>query len=215
MSFFPVIAERFDLMKVKYQTFIDSSRAEYSEMIKNHHSRAISRIGFVSQDKMNIEREILAAILARGVQIGNSTAECIVDAERGLSSATHDAGQEIIYASREWLDDLHLIDDEFVTPVLDQLDVIVSLFQIETFTMLGYQNTVTEIEEIISVLYIESLLYAILFEVFVEEIIFEFTFFETLTNEKNERVFLALDYGISNFVFTTNVIRNSLVNCNV
>lgn len=183
-------------------------------MIRNHQARAISRIGFVADEKNAFEAEIITAIENRAIQIGSNSSECLLEAERELAIATETAGMGIVLASRDWIAELNLIEDEFVEPTLQELDILISLFQVEVLYMLAYRNTVTEIEYIVSILYLEALLYEVFFELFVDEIIFEFNFFQMLANEDNGRLFQTLDDSFNDYITNGNIIRDSLATCN-
>lgn len=197
-----------------YRAFSASAASEYDLLVKNHHARTVSRIGFVVQDMKDFQYEVLNAIRDRASVINNYNAECILDAQRGLEGAAEEAGNVIVFTSRDWYEEVNLVNDIFVTPVLKELDIIASLFEIETLGMLAWTNPVINIEDIVSTLYLEALLYEVLFEYFVIEILYDFNVFDSMTDEKNGRIFPALDRALTDFRFTGNVIRNSLANCN-
>ena len=193
---------------------IQSARQEYNFMVKNHHARTVSRMGFIGQEIMNFHDEVSRAIQDRRVQINNDDAVCIANAEGDLATSFEEAGNELTLASRDWYDEISLIDDEFITPLLDEMDIIKALLEIEVFGILGVYNFVDDSETVIITLALEAALWGALFELFVSEIYTDFVIFDTLTNQKNAQIFPMLDEGLNNFRAAGNLIRNSLANCN-
>lgn len=198
---------------VKYRALIDSATIEYDNMKKDHNARAISRIGFVSQEIKDLQFDIANDILSRAIEIGNPGAQCILEAQRSLESSFEAAGQSITSASRDWIEELHLLNDDIVDPILRELELFISLFQIEPFGVLAQMNPVTQFQGIVQLLYLEALLYNALFEIFVSEVAFEFSLFERDTNSKNARIFFALNDAHAEFTAAGNLIRSSLVTC--
>lgn len=201
-------------MKVQYRVFVESARKEYDVIIKSNHARLVSRIGFVAEDMKDFQNVIANEIEMRAIQINNSEAECIGEAQRELATAAEAAGAVIVVAARDWSEGLYFKNDEFVTPVFEEIDIITSIFEIEVLNMLAYYNPVTQIENIVNTLAFEVLLFDMLFEIFVDEIYVDFIFFEMLSEEKNEANFPLLNAGLEDFIVSGNLIRNSLANCN-
>lgn len=214
LSYFPIIHEMFSRSNMMYRALKVSAGAEYNHMIKVHHSRAVSRIGFVSQDIMDLEDAVLADIRNRGVEIGDTNAECLQAAERLLANATESAGDVIVLVSRDWSEELYLINDDFIEPLLKEVELLTSLFDIEMLVTMVRFNVVTEIEGIVTQMYLEAVLYDMLFEYFVADFLSDFIIFDQLTNGKNGRIFRTLDEALVTFTASATAIRNSLVDCN-
>lgn len=198
---------------IQYRAFIASARHEYDLLLKQHHARVISRVGFVSQEVMDLRDEITAEIDDRASEIGNPEAACIVEARESLDVAVELAGAQMMDVSHDWADQIHLVHDEFVSPLLKELDILTSILEIEMLVVFGVLNPVTEIEEIVTNLYFEATFYAIFFEIFVDEIIIDFTIFENFTRDKNERLFPIIGDAATGFTDTATVIRDSLPGC--
>jgi hypothetical protein len=199
---------------MKYRAMVDSARGEYNIIVMNHHARVVSRIGFVAQDMKDFQFEIYDAILNRATEINNNEAECILEAGRSLEASVVEAGDVIMHAAQEWMSELSIIEDEFVSPLLSEIEIIMSIMQTETFNIFGYYNPVTEIQEALILLIIESALYSLLFEIFVSEIYSDFILFGILTDAKNEELFPLLNAAFDDLRASGNIIRNSLANCN-
>lgn len=197
-----------------YRALKVSASAEYNQIIKVHHARAVSRIGFVAQDMKDLEDELLVAIQNRGIEINNSNAECLRVAERLLANSTEDAGNVIVLVSRDWSEELYILNDDFVDPLLKEVELLTSLFDIEMLKTLVSNNPVTQLQDIVFQLYLEAVLFDMLFEYFVTDFYDDFVLFDTLTNQKNGRIFRQLDEALVNYTTVVNLITSSLSNCN-
>ncbi|CRK95138.1 CLUMA_CG008616, isoform A [Clunio marinus] len=215
LEFFPIINERFLNANIQYRAFIESSRTEYDLMIKIHQSRILSRIGFVVDEMRNIQNEVEQVIEDRAIEINNLESECILDSQRNLSSQAEASGNFVMLASLEWFQELNFLNDDLVNPVLQELDIIASFIDFASLDMFTYEyNAVTEIYNIVTTLYLQTLIYPAFFEIFVNEIIFEFGMFRDFTNEKNGRIFTNLQEIVDEFTLSTNLIRDNVANCN-
>lgn len=214
LEIFPLVARSISTTNMKYRAFVGSARGEYYIIVSNYNARVLSRIGFVAQDMKDFQVDVFNAIQNRAIEINNNNAECLFEAERNLEAAAKEAGDVIVRAAQEWMSELSILDDEFVTPLLDELEIIMSIMQLESFNILGYYNPVTQLEDAVLFLILDSALFALLFELFVSEIYFDFIIFTLLTDEKNEELFPLLDAAFNDLRSSGNLIRNSLVDCN-
>jgi hypothetical protein len=197
----------------KYRAFIESARDEYSLIVKDQSARIVSRIGFVAQEMKDYQYEVFNEIQNRAIEINNN-AECLLEAERELESLTVTAGDAIVSAANDWRYELSFLDDEFVTPVLNELEMIMTIMQTETFDIFALYNPVTELEEAVILLILEAALYSVLFELFVSEIYSDFIVFGLLINESHKELFPFLQSAFDDFRVGGNLIRTSLVDCN-
>lgn len=94
-----------------YRALKASASTEYNQIIKVHHARAVSRIGFVAQDMKDLEGELLVAIQNRGIEINNNDAACLRAAENSLADSTEDAGNVIVFVSRDWSEEIYILND--------------------------------------------------------------------------------------------------------
>lgn len=198
---------------IQYRAFMASTRYEYDLLLKQHHARVVSRVGFVSQEVMDLRDEVTSEIDARATEIGNQEAACIVEARNSLAASVEQAGALMMDVSHDWADEIHLVHDEFVSPMLKELELLTSILEIEMLVAMGYFNTVTEIESLITNLYFEATFYAIFFEQFVDEIIIDFRIFENFTRDKNDRLFPLINSASTDFAEAAAVIRASLPSC--
>lgn len=197
-----------------YRALKISASTEYNQIIKVHHARAVSRIGFIAQDMKDLEDELLVAIQNRGIEINNNNAECLRVAEGLLANSTEDAGNVIVFVSRDWSEELYILNDDFVDPLLKEVELLTSLFDIEMLKTLVSYNPVTQLQDIVFQLYLEAVLFDMLFEYFVTDFYNDFVLFDMLTNEKNGRIFRQLNEALVNYTTSVNLIRSSLSDCN-
>lgn len=109
LEFFPIIIDMFTTTNMQYRAFIASANREYDLIIKNHHARAISRIGFTAQDMMDFQEDVTSAIQNRGIEINNNNAQCILDAHQELNSSVELAGDVFDSVSREWFEEVNIL----------------------------------------------------------------------------------------------------------
>lgn len=211
INFFPLISSSFTMSNMKYRAVVNSAGAEFDSMLKDHNAKALSRIGFVSQQMKDLEYEILRDIQDRSIETGNY--ECLVENQGILNNATAIAGERIMRASTEWYTELHLINDNFIGPLIHELETLMSFVMIETKMIVSQLNPVTEIQEIITGLLLEATFYELLFEIFVDEFHDDFIFFDRYSNEKNKRIFRNLENAFQDLTVSGQEIRSSLNNC--
>lgn len=210
----PDITELFIATTVKFQALADSARIQFDLISQSQHSQIISRIGFVMQEIMDLEREISEDIENRAIQINSNDTECILDAQRGLHSSLVVAGDLIRYASMELHGEISLNNKELVYPALETIDAIVSQLKTEMFEKLGYLNAVTQMDFLLELLMIQVEIGESIFEWYVDKIITDFIALEVRSSDMNASIYPRLDRTLEDFRFRGNVIRNSLVNCN-
>lgn len=213
LSTFPLLKEGINILNIQYRSFLTSARFEYDSIVRNNHARIISRIGFVTQDMKDFENDVANDIENRAIEINDRGAQCISDAQIALTVAAENAGSVIVYAARDWSEGLFFMNDEFVSPIFEEIEMATSLFEIEILALLVYFNSVSQMDNIVSIMTFEIFLFDMLFEIFVTEIYVDFIIFEILSAEKNELIFPLLNAGFVDFRFTGNLIRTSLSNC--
>lgn len=183
-------------------------------MVEISHASMLSRIGFVAQDVKDFQTEVLSDIQNRAVEINNSEATCILDAKQGLDVSADIASGVLMFAAGAFIEEISVINDEFVNPILNTIDLLTSRFEIEVIEQLGFRNAVTGFEAIISFLLDEVIIFEDLFEFFVSGIYDDFINLETLIGARKSVIFPVLDNTLDEFRFNGNLIRNSLLNCN-
>jgi hypothetical protein len=138
----PIIVNSLKMTNYKYEAFVTSARHEYSLIIKDENAKVVSRIGFAAQEMKDYQYEVFNEIQNRAIEINNNNAECLLDAGRSLESQAVTAGEVIIKTAREWANEINFLNYEFVTPLLNELDILMSVLQTETFDIFALFNPV-------------------------------------------------------------------------
>lgn len=199
---------------MQYHALLNSARAEMSLMGYNFNARVLSRIGFVTQEMMDLEFLIQNEIRNRANLIGSNDTDCIVEAERNLEASLATAGDVIMSASVRTTSELAEIYDFTFHHVVNDIDFIVSFFDVEILAAFAYMNSVTSMFQLIILLESEIRAYGALFEYFVNDVHIEMVLYSQLTEDLSANVFPQLEAGLEAFRTTGNSIRNSLVTCN-
>lgn len=211
----PEINFSIDLLNLQYRALTDSTRSEYHQIVKINHAALLSRLGFVAQEMKDFQAEVLNDIQIRADEINNGEgAECILDARHGLNISAKTAGEVLMFAAMDFMQEINVVNDVFITPILETIDHLTSLFEIEIIVQLGSHNPVKEFETTVYYLSDEVAILEMLFEFFVSEIHYDFVIFGVLSGERSALIFPLLDNALNDFKFNGNLIRNSLVNCN-
>lgn len=214
LDFVSIYKESIDFFSMQYHALLNSARNEMGLMAYNFNSRVLSRIGFVTQEMMDLHFVTLNDIRNRANQIGSNDTDCIVEAERNLEASLATAGDVIMTSSVRTTADLAEIYDYTFHHVIHDIDFIVSFFDVEILALFAYMNSVTSMFPLLILLETEIRAYGALFEYFVDEVHVEMMLYSQLTSELSAAVFPQLDAGLEAFRTTGNSIRNSLVTCN-
>lgn len=208
-----LISNQFIDITTQYQALTDSARIQYDLMVQSHHARVTSRIGFAVQEITDLELEMAGEIENRVIEINNNSSECITTVERLLQDNLGVRGIELMNVARGLKEEISLLNDDVVNPVLKTLDNLVSQLEKETLSKFRETNAVTEIDSLHELLKLEVEIADSLFEVFVQEIFVDFIVFEILTSDINERLFPRLDSAIEDFRGDLTSAREALTLC--
>lgn len=190
-------SNRFIDITTQYQALTDSARVQYDLMVQSHNARVISRIGFVMQEMKDLESEMIGDIENRRIETNDN--DCIDFVEGILQSLVSYNGYESMNIARVLKEEISLINDEMVNPIMKILDVLVSQLEKETISRFRETNAVSQMDSLHDLLEAEVEIADELFETFVQEIFDDFIMFETLTSEINGRTFPQLDAMVENF----------------
>lgn len=69
----------FNSLHLSYDRTLNAAVSDQSRNLKIHNAQFFSRLGFVAEDMKNKEREVIDVIRDRGIQIGDTNAQCILD----------------------------------------------------------------------------------------------------------------------------------------
>lgn len=183
-------------------------------MSSNYNTRVISRIGFVTQDIKDLQFEILSDIDNRANEINNFNAECIFQARSDVETAITEAGDVIRDVGTRTIAEINTLNGMLGYPLLEDLELLVSQFEIEMLSLFRRFNTVTNFISFIIELETEVRLYGALFEYFVSEIYVEMIIHNVYTDMNSAVSFPQLEEGLEAFRSAGNSIRASLPTCN-
>lgn len=125
------------------------------------------------------------------------------------------AASEVITAGATRMsEDLLILSEIAVHPIFEEIEFLISLFEVEILNVFAYINGVTNMFQILLTLESEIRTYGALFEYFVSEVYVEMIIHGLLNDEINQEVFPALDAGLVAFQTSGEAIRSSLTSCN-
>lgn len=203
-----------ELFNLQYKALMTSAREETSSMERNYNAVLLSRVGFIVEDIRLIEGEIIIAITNRSIEIENPTSECILSAQGNLDSLLDGAGESISTIVQDIMTQLYEINESLINPHFNDGEFLISLFEVEILTILGYYNGVTSMFTILLMLESEIRTYGVLFEYFVSSIYVDMIYFGMFTDGINANAFPQLETVVSDFRATGNSIISSLIDCN-
>lgn len=190
-----------------------SARHEMSALVKNQNARILSRVGFATEEMKSFQFEVYNEIRDRGREIGNENAECILAAHSELETAAMEGGLAVMNVASAWMSHMELLSKELFFHEVDDLDFLISLFEIAPFEIFAQFNSVTEIEPIILSLVFDVIIIGGFFEYIVDDVMVEMILFDRFVNIMNEDAFAELNAGSDYFKFNSKLIRNLLDVC--
>jgi hypothetical protein len=203
---------KIELIGSQYTALSISARKEINSMEKVYNSRVLSRIGFITQEIKDLELDLSQDIQRYVVGVDNNA--CLMEARRNLESSSAAASETIKGAASIVIIDLQAIRQSFVYPVLHDIELLRSVFEVHSFNVFGYTNSATNMLQISTELESDVKAYSDLFEVYVNKLYTDLFIHNILTDELSEEAFSLLDGGLENFQKSINLIRSSLSSCN-
>lgn len=128
---------------------LEDSRDEQTHNERVLQSQFVSRIGFVTQQMLDLQIVTRNAIVQHGITIGNPTAPCILEAERMFQEATEVSSGDLMTVSDIAKKDFMRIPDYFVHPHIENTERTTQGFLNEVITRLASGNIVTGADEIL------------------------------------------------------------------
>lgn len=211
LSYVPILREAEGIVLADYKALVQSARHEIASMIKNKHAQIISRIGFISEEMMEVQREVYAAIANRRLEIGN--AACLEEAETEFNASVTSAGEFVMHSAGQWkiLNDALIEINTF--RAVDEIDLLISIFEIELLNLFVHFNSVTDFYWLLYAYEYEIQVFFYLFDYFVDLVIYDMTVHENAVQQFNYIQFTTLQYGANNLRSSGNSIISSLGNC--
>lgn len=162
---------------------------------------------------MAIKTEVEIEIGERAYIVGNAQ-PCILEADRLLREASVRAGEEVANSTAFIAEVIRDLQTSYIFRFTDQMQSLASLMQTEVLFLFGRLNSVNNIEEIIEILLWEASFTDYLFEISVDQLIYEMRRWSLGMNNVKIEVFPILSDTLDNYRTTGNEIRASLAQCN-
>lgn len=213
LGFVPILIDAMGTVLTDYKVLLESARREIDSMKVNQHARAVSRIGFVAQDMKDFQYEVFNAIQNRAGENNNNNAECLLEAERRLESSAVEGGDVIVYAARQWSSLNEYIADAIVFLTVDEIDVMISLFEFELLNLFARFNSVTDMFDLLLTYQTGLQVFFLLFEYFVYQIYVDLYVYDLVTTQMNKNLFQTLQTADEQFRSVGNAIIDSLADC--
>ena len=199
---------------IQYEKMMDSAREEMRMMTTNYNALAISRIGFVATEMMDIQNTVLSSIQTRAVEINSTTAQCIVDASSELEYIVSNAGPSFAEVTGQINFELVELADFLFFPTVDELHELVSLYETDLLFLLSIYNPVEYFDYILINFLFDVIIYDYVFEEYVDEIYLEMVFWSIIMEDVSGDNFPILQSSLDYFRFNANLIENTLGDCN-
>lgn len=203
------LVERVKSINFDYDALVESATHEMANIERNFNAQLLSRTGFVFQEIKELEFQIVNEINERSAIVSNT--ECIIEANELLTNATAWAGTNSMSVYVDITQRITFTRLLQVYPTLTELKKFISSYTVEPLSLLGYLNPVTRIDSILDILEYEIDVYDLLFESFVDQIIYEMRNFNSYTRSMNQILTESLDETRSGFVNSANHISEYLV----
>lgn len=177
-------------------------------------SQFFSRIAFISSQIRDLDITAHRQIVEHGVSIGNTAAECIVQAETELQLLAEETGSELMEISAIARRDFLRIPNEFVHPTLERTEQLSQGFLNEVMTRMSSTNIVFDTREVIGQLEAQLDSVRAMLPTVQEEISSEVIYMRTQMNYVKAEVFPIMEYTLRYFRDGSERIIASLSNCN-
>lgn len=173
-----------------------------------------SRIAFVSTQIKDLDFATHRRIIEHGLKIGNTAAECIIEADTTLETLANESGQELMEISSIARKDFMRIPNEFVHPQIDRTERISKGLLSEVMTTLSSGNIVTGAEEMLTALEAQRVALAESLYLIRSDIDEEISTMRRQMNYVKAEVFPILEYSLRYFRRGTELIIDNLQFCN-
>lgn len=149
-----------------------------------------------------------------GLQIGNTAAECVIEADTFLQMLAEEAGREVMEIANIARKDFLRIPNEFVHPFFERTQHMSKGFLNELLHNIAYTNPVSEMSELVEELESHQDWYRSKIPTFPEDLQVEIDLKTREMNIVKAEIFPILEYALRYFRQATDGIIAGLVNCN-
>lgn len=197
-----------------YFEAIETARDHQSHDERVLQAQLVSRIAFVSSQIKDLDFATHRRIIEHGLRIGNTAAECIVDADETLQLLSAESGQEINEISAIASKDFLRIPNEFAHPLFYQTQHKSKKILKQILSMITQINPVTHLDELADYLESRHENFSNDFAQFNDDVEFDVTRQRKEMNYMKAEVFPILEYSLRYFRQGTERIIENLRDCN-
>lgn len=203
----------FDVVHQNIDFRTNNAIQDQSTNIKILNAQLISRLGFVSEEIKNKDRETSAEITLRSQNISSTTAECIVDARLSLENAVQYAGYSLNGLVSEVMYYINAIEGDYFYPYIRILQWESNIIQGSIMSTIHRANPVTNVANLIQRLEEDYAIMVLIYQASIPNIAREITNVENKFNEVKQTMFPQLNSIRDYFFFTANFIKETLPLC--
>lgn len=197
-----------------YNEFLAESRVQQTTDERFLQTTLFSRLAFITSQINDLEFATHRQIIEHGLRIGNTAAECIVEADAALQSLAEETGSELMEISAIARKDFMRIPNEFVHPFIERTEFTASGVLNQVLMSVANTNPVTQGENVIELLEEQEKTFRDNAETLQDEIQAEISYKTKQMNYVKAEIFPMLEYTLLYFRQGSETIIASLTNCN-
>lgn len=187
------------VLSERFEGTLDDSRASQIRDERLLQSQFISRIGFISSQIKSLDSTAHQQIIEHGIRIGNTEAECIIQAHSELRLLAEETGSELMEISAIARRDFLRIPTEFVHPTLERTTQLSQGLLNEVMTVLSSTNIVFDTREVIEQLEARQESSQAMLPTAQEDIQNDMIYMRTQMNYVKSEVFPIMEYTLRYF----------------
>lgn len=126
-----------------YNEILVASRTRQTADERILQAQFASRVAFVSSQIQDLDFATHRAIIEHGIRIGNTAAECIIEADTALQVLSDEIGQELMAIASIARRDFLRIPNEFVHPTIEDTEIQSQSFLSQVIQRLSNGNPIT------------------------------------------------------------------------
>lgn len=197
-----------------YNDFLSESRAQQTRDERVIQAQLFSRLGFVTSQISDLDFATHRQIIEHGLRIGNTAAECIVEADTVLQALAEEIGSELMEIAAIARKDFMRIPNEFVHPLVERTELTSTGFFNQVLLGVAGSNVVSQGQDMVELLEEQAQHVRDNLETLHTELQDEIAYQTRQMNYLRGEVFPILEYSLSYFREGTEAIIAGLSDCN-
>lgn len=167
----------------------------------------LSKIGFKVQEMKDLELKLRNDMQSLAQNDRNDTSLCFLKAKNDLEDTMVVAGEVIKGAASKITDDFQQLRVNVFHEVVLEVELLKSIFDVHSFSMFSYFNSVGNISDLKTELKSDVQAYEHLFEHFVNALFVELKIYNMISDIIFQQTFQALEAGVIEFEQKVATIR--------